>query len=167
MFGGQLGRSRLFERGELRYAILDLLAAKPRHGYDVIQALAERYSPFYTPSAGAVYPILQLLEDAGLVTAAQADGKKVYTLTEAGRQRLAEHRSTLEAIRARFSVAGSAAARGALGEAMHDVRELGGLLFRSRGTALTPDQLARVRAALRRTRQELETIIAGAATTAS
>jgi DNA-binding PadR family transcriptional regulator len=163
MFGSQLGRSRLFERGELKYAILDLLAAKPRHGYEVIQALGERYRPFYTPSAGAVYPTLPLLEDAGAVTAAQVDGKKVYTITAAGRQRLTEHRATLDAIRARLSVAGDAASRGELGEAMHDARELGRLLFRGRGVALTPDQLSRVRAVLRRARQELEAILTGAA----
>src|SRR5215216_4531166 len=108
MSGTQLGRTRLFEKGELKYALLDLLTTKPRHGYDLLQALAERYSPFYTPSAGAVYPTLQLLEDAGAVTAAQADGKKVYTITEAGRRRLAQRQSTMEAIRARFSLAGDA-----------------------------------------------------------
>lgn len=157
--GSQLGRTRLFERGELRYALLDLLTDKPRHGYELLQALATRYSPFYTPSAGAVYPTLQLLEDAGAVTSAHIDGKKVYTITEAGRQRVAGRRETLEAIRARLSFAGDAGARSELAAAMQEARDLGRLLFRSRGSGLTPERLTRVRAVLRRARQETEAIL--------
>jgi DNA-binding PadR family transcriptional regulator len=172
MFGRELhdsplGRTRLFERGELRYAVLDVLASKPRHGYDVLLALAERYSPFYTPSAGTVYPTLQLLEDAGAVRATMVDGKKVYTLTATGQERLAEHRATLEAIRARFSMVGDPAARGELGEAMHEVRALGRLLFQSRRQALSTEQRSRIRATLRRAREELEATLASPATTLS
>ena len=162
MFGTLPGRTRLFERGELQYALLDLLTSKPRHGYDLLQALGERYSPFYSPSAGAVYPTLQLLEDAGAVTAVQADGKKVYTITELGRQRLGERRSTIEAIRSRTAFGGDPARRGELSETLHELRDLGRLLYQRRGSGLTPDRLTRVRAVLRRARQEAEAILTAA-----
>ena len=58
-------RSRFFERGDLKYVILDLLTDKPRHGYEIIRELEDRFHGFYTPSAGKVYPTLQLLEDMG------------------------------------------------------------------------------------------------------
>src|SRR5918998_2066865 len=96
------GRSeRLFDRGDLKFIILDLLREQPRHGYDIIRALEERFHGMYSPSPGTVYPTLQLLEDQGYVTSSQQDGKKVYTVTEAGRAFLAERQETLDAIRAR------------------------------------------------------------------
>jgi DNA-binding PadR family transcriptional regulator len=161
---GGSGAARFFERGELRYAILDLLASKPRHGYEILQALAERYSPFYRPSAGAVYPTLQLLEDTGAVTSAQVDGKKVYTITEEGRQRLAERRDTLETIRSRFSFGSHPGARGELRETMQELGEIGRLLMRTRGQGLTPDQTGRIRTALRQARQEIEAVLTPVAT---
>jgi hypothetical protein len=60
------------------------------HGYEMMKALEERAGGFYTPSAGAIYPTLQLLEDRGWVTSQTVDAKKVYTITDAGRQALTE-----------------------------------------------------------------------------
>lgn len=71
-------------RGDVRTAILRLLAEKPMHGYQIIGELAERSAGTWTPSAGSVYPTLQLLADEGLVTAEPVGGKKVYKLTDAG-----------------------------------------------------------------------------------
>jgi DNA-binding PadR family transcriptional regulator len=56
------GHARFFEKGDLKYVILDLLKDKPRHGYEIIRALEDRFHGF-TPSAGSVYPTLQLLDD--------------------------------------------------------------------------------------------------------
>ncbi len=81
-------RGRVFEKGDLKYVILDLLKDKPSHGYEVIRALEERSRGFYSPSPGSVYPTLQLLEDLGYVSATQRDGKKVYEITDEGRQAL-------------------------------------------------------------------------------
>jgi len=92
------GRRRFFERGDLKYVILDLLAEKPRHGYEVIRALEERSGGFYTPSPGSVYPTLQLLEDLGHVTATRQGDKKVYAITDAGRAFLDEHRAGVDDI---------------------------------------------------------------------
>ncbi len=88
---GQDGRSeRRFERGGLKYVILDLLSEKSRHGYEIIQAISERSAGLYTPSPGSVYPVLQMLEDLGQVTLAQGDGRKIYTLTDTGKAFLAD-----------------------------------------------------------------------------
>jgi DNA-binding PadR family transcriptional regulator len=89
--GMRRGGPRMFGRGDLKYALLQLLQQRPMHGYEMIRELEERSSGFYTPSAGAVYPTLQLLEDRGWVTSQTTEGKKVYTITDAGRQAANEH----------------------------------------------------------------------------
>ncbi|MFP5416460.1 MAG: PadR family transcriptional regulator [Actinomycetes bacterium] len=73
-------------RGDVRAAILRLLAEEPMHGYQIISELTERSAGAWTPSAGSVYPTLQLLADEGLVEAEPLGGKKVYRLTETGQQ---------------------------------------------------------------------------------
>ena len=72
-------------RGDVRTAVLALLAEKPMHGYQIIQEIDERSGGSWKPSAGSVYPTLQLLADEGLITAEEAGGRKTYSLTEAGR----------------------------------------------------------------------------------
>jgi DNA-binding PadR family transcriptional regulator len=79
-------------RGDIKFAILEALAERPRHGYDVIAALAEARGG-HRPSPGSVYPTLALLEDEGHVTSESVDGKRVYTITESGRALLAERPS--------------------------------------------------------------------------
>lgn len=71
-------------RGDVRAAILRLLLEQPMHGYQVIQEISERSGGAWSPSAGSVYPALQLLADEGLVIAEESAGKKVFRLTEAG-----------------------------------------------------------------------------------
>lgn len=83
-------RGRRMRRGEIRTAVLAVLAEGSRHGYDVIQALEEKSNGAWRPSPGSVYPTLQLLEDQGLATSAERDGKRVYELTEEGRSEAAE-----------------------------------------------------------------------------
>ncbi|KQR63939.1 PadR family transcriptional regulator [Frigoribacterium sp. Leaf172] len=72
-------------RGEVRAAILALLAERPMHGYQVIHEIDERSGGDWKPSAGSVYPTLQLLADEGLIVAEETDGRKVYSLTDSGR----------------------------------------------------------------------------------
>ncbi len=71
-------------RGDVRTAVLRLLAEQPMHGYQIIAELTERSAGVWAPSPGSVYPTLQLLADEGLVVAEPTGGKKVYRLTEAG-----------------------------------------------------------------------------------
>jgi DNA-binding PadR family transcriptional regulator len=81
-FGGPGGQRA--RRGDIRAAVLRLLAEQPMHGYQIIQELSARSGGAWTPSAGSVYPTLQLLADEGLVSAEETGGKKVFSLTEAG-----------------------------------------------------------------------------------
>lgn len=76
-------------RGDIRRALLLALTDGPGHGYDLIQRLEDRSGGRWRPSPGSVYPTLQLLEEEGLVTSAEAEGKRVYTLTDAGRDEAA------------------------------------------------------------------------------
>jgi DNA-binding PadR family transcriptional regulator len=78
--GGRRGR-----RGDVRAAILALLAEKPRHGYEIIGEIGERSGGFWKPSPGSVYPTLQLLADEGLVTMQEDGGKRLFELTDTGR----------------------------------------------------------------------------------
>ena len=94
--------ARMFRRGDMKFVILDILKDKPAHGYEIIQILEDRFHGFYSPNAGTVYPVLQLLEDMGYVTSNVADGKKVYTITEAGKKFLQEQQATFENIRGRM-----------------------------------------------------------------
>jgi len=76
-------------RGDVKYSILEVIAEQPRHGYDVIKELEGRRGGG-RPSAGSVYPTLQMLEDEGCVTSQTVDGKRIYTITDAGRTMLAQ-----------------------------------------------------------------------------
>ncbi|HEU5223329.1 MAG TPA: PadR family transcriptional regulator [Candidatus Lumbricidophila sp.] len=88
----------LFAHGDLRLYLLALLDERPRHGYELIQALSDRFGGTYTPSAGTIYPRLAKLEDEGLVSKA-ADGRKtVYAITDAGRAEVAARRPELDQI---------------------------------------------------------------------
>ena len=81
------GRAKM-GRGGVRAAILYLLAEEPMHGYQIIQELSERTHGLWQPSPGAIYPTLQQLDDEGLVRVDEQEGKKVYALTDEGRQQV-------------------------------------------------------------------------------
>ncbi len=89
--GGGRGRA---SRGDVRAAVLLLLAEQPMHGYQLMQAVAERSGGRWTPSPGAVYPTLSQLEDEGLVTVTADAGRKLATLTDAGRSAVEDLRGT-------------------------------------------------------------------------
>lgn len=92
--GGPGGRGRrFFGRGDMKFALLELLQERPMHGYEMMKALEEKSGGFYAPSAGSVYPTLQMLEDRALVTVNEVEGKKVYRITDTGSTLLAEHKS--------------------------------------------------------------------------
>jgi DNA-binding PadR family transcriptional regulator len=91
-------RNQMFESGEVKFVILRLLKEKPRHGYEIIKALEEKLAGCYTPSAGTVYPTLQLLEDQGYVRVVEENGKKVYHITPEGEAFLEEHKDAVEDI---------------------------------------------------------------------
>jgi DNA-binding PadR family transcriptional regulator len=86
-FGGGRGRAR---RGEVRVALLLLLAEEPHNGYQLMQAIEERSDGRWRPSPGSVYPTLAQLEDEGLIRSVERDGTKLFEITDAGRAQLAE-----------------------------------------------------------------------------
>ncbi|MCS7173508.1 MAG: PadR family transcriptional regulator [Armatimonadetes bacterium] len=150
-------RERFFGRGALKYLVLDVLKDRPMHGYDVIRALQDRFGGFYTPSPGAVYPTLQMLEDMGYVTSAEHQGKRVYTITEEGRRFLEQGKEFLKGIEERFG-----AWRCHWAPAYRELWEFALLLRRSGlwGRA-QPEQLRRVREIIARARREVEAILEG------
>jgi DNA-binding PadR family transcriptional regulator len=88
----------VFAHGNLRLYLLALLEERPRHGYELIQALSERFGGTYSPSAGTIYPRLAKLEEEGLVTKRTDGRKSVYEITDAGRAELESRRHELDAI---------------------------------------------------------------------
>jgi DNA-binding PadR family transcriptional regulator len=97
-FRGPRGRGRRTARGDIRAAVLALVAEQPRHGYEIIQEIAERSGGAWRPSPGSVYPTLSQLEDEGLVRVEQTEGRRVVHLTEAGTRYVTEHREELDAV---------------------------------------------------------------------
>lgn len=101
--GGPRG-GRVFDQGDLKYVILQLLAEKPRHGYEIIKAIEERFGGAYAPSPGTVYPTLTMLEDMGYARVIPEEGgKKVYEITDEGKKYLEENRSAVDDIFSRIS----------------------------------------------------------------
>ena len=88
---GRGPRRAFFRQGEVRMALLSLLDDGPAHGYELMKRLEERSGGMYKASAGTVYPVLQQLEDEDLVRGHDEDGKKVYHLTDKGREELKLH----------------------------------------------------------------------------
>jgi DNA-binding PadR family transcriptional regulator len=99
--GGRGPRRGFFRSGEVRLALLSLLEQAPGHGYDLMKRLEERSGGLYHASAGTIYPVLQQLEDEGLARSREADGKKVYEITDAGRAELGGQKEAVEQIWAR------------------------------------------------------------------
>lgn len=88
----------VFSHGSLRLYLLSLLETSPMHGYELIQALSDRFGGTYSPSAGTIYPRLAKLEEEGLVTKTTVGRKTVYAITDAGRRELRERASELSDI---------------------------------------------------------------------
>jgi DNA-binding PadR family transcriptional regulator len=121
-------RGRVFEQGDLKYVILKMLAEKPRHGYEIIKELEERFGGAYSPSAGTVYPTLTLLEDLGYASVIpEESGKKVYSITPEGEKYLEENKGAVEDIFERISDFGS----NIFGESMMEVNRAFGRLARA------------------------------------
>jgi DNA-binding PadR family transcriptional regulator len=147
----------MFESGEVKFVILRLLKEKPRHGYEVIKALEEKLGGYYTPSAGTVYPTLQLLEDEGYVRAVDTEGKKVYHLTPEGERYLEEHRDFLDEILDRVRETVRDFTGGGIGELQGAFVHLAGATFK-RAWRRGPDDpaLKRVAEILRNAADDIE-----------
>ena len=102
-FADMMGPPPRAERGEVRYLILDAIKDQPRHGYEIIQTIADRSKGAYKPSPGTVYPTLQMLDEMGLVKTRKQEERTQYEITEAGRAELAAHQSEVDESYDRFS----------------------------------------------------------------
>ncbi len=101
--GRRSRRGRMFGQGELRLALLALIAERPRHGYELIKEIEEMTGGAYAPSPGAVYPTLQLLEDEGAIEEAEAEGaKKPFAATAQGRDELDTRQDEVEGLMRRL-----------------------------------------------------------------
>jgi DNA-binding PadR family transcriptional regulator len=158
------GRHDRMERGTLRYVLLDALRDGPKHGYEVIKSLEERTGGRYAPSPGTVYPTLQYLDDLGFVRAEQADERRVYAITDAGRAELIAHDEVVRAFWSRFT---EQAAPGQSRAEVGFVRDEFGDLTRTvwegvRGIMRSGDHAAirEIRLALERCKNDVREIIA-------
>lgn len=107
-FGGG-GRGRVFGPGDLKLLLLDLIQEKPRHGYELIKELEQKFGGGYAPSPGSVYPTLTLLEELGYISSTATSGtRKLFTITDEGKRFLAENAAAVQSARARMEMAARA-----------------------------------------------------------
>ena len=107
-FGGRRhGRRRMFDRGEMQLLLLKLIADQPRHGYDLIKAIEELTGGEYAPSPGVIYPTLQLMLDEGVIAELPDESsRKVFTVTEQGREELAKEEQAVAELIERLTAMG-------------------------------------------------------------
>lgn len=154
-FGGGFGRRGRMRRGDVRAALLVLLAEEPRNGYGLMQEIERRSEGAWRPSPGSVYPALSQLEDEGLVRAQEREGRKLFELTDAGRAHVDEHRDELGEPWARVT-----------GGAREGALELRDLIWQVGAATMQvlqagdDAQIARARALLVETRRSLYRILA-------
>lgn len=143
-------------RGDIRTALLAVLAEGPGHGYELIRRLEEKSDGAWRPSPGSVYPTLQLLEDEGLVTASERDGKRTFEITDAGRteaeERLADTGGTPPWESMGRGGRPSGDLRESIGQLMLATKQLAGVG--------TPEQVERAVAILKDARKQLYAILA-------
>jgi DNA-binding PadR family transcriptional regulator len=89
-------RGQRADRGIVRYLVLDAIAQQPRHGYEIMQTIADRSDGAYKPSPGVIYPTLQMLEEMALIRGVESGGRKVFEITEEGRRELEANRLEVE-----------------------------------------------------------------------
>lgn len=154
---GRRGGGRLFDHGTLRWVLLSLIADKPSHGYELIKAVETRLGGAYSPSPGVIYPSLTLLEEMGALDSEAQGGKKLYSITDAGRALLAENAEVLGAAEATMDKFAARALRptaiqDAIGRLRHAIHA------RLTGeTALTEAQVQAIAAILAEAADKVET----------
>ncbi|MEW9623712.1 PadR family transcriptional regulator [Rhodanobacter geophilus] len=155
--GGRRGGGRMFGHGDLKLLLLALIEQQPRHGYELIRTIEEMFHGQYSPSPGAIYPILAMLEDMGYAQVESAAGnRKLYAITAEGRAFLDENRAAVDAATSRTEhsarIAAKMAAPMAVRKAMHALKHA--LLMR---TSWDKAEAERVAAILQRAASEVAT----------
>jgi len=147
-----------FQKGDLKYVILDLLKDKPRHGYDIIRELEEQSYGFYKPSPGVIYPTLQMLEEMGYASSNEQEGKRVYSITEEGLKFLTNQSNVADGVRRQMKHKWSFKSIGKMVMVMKEYHALEHLLslgFRS----LDADKTEQIRQILSQAYQEIESVL--------
>jgi DNA-binding PadR family transcriptional regulator len=154
--GGRLGR--VFDQGDLRYVLLGLIAESPRHGYELIKAIEEKFGGMYSPSPGVIYPTLTLLEELGYIRPETPEGtRKQYVITPEGTAFLAANQAVVDQIFARMAEIGQAYAGGPAPEIRRAMQNLeAALAIRLGRGPLSPGEVSAVTAILDRTAGEIE-----------
>jgi DNA-binding PadR family transcriptional regulator len=146
-FGRGFGRP--FDHGDLRLVILAMIAERPRHGYEIIRAIEERFGGSYSPSPGVVYPTLTMLEELGHTTVEEASGKKLYSITPQGTAWLAANKAAADAAMGRLNEATARHRGGPAPQLIRAVENLKmALRLRQRSGPLTDEQLRTIVAAI-------------------
>ena len=157
--GGHGGRvRRFFDHGDLRYMLLGLIAERPRHGYELIKAIEEKFGGAYSPSPGVIYPTLTLLEELGYIQPHTAEGsRKEFVITPEGTAFLAANQAVVDQIFARMAEIGHAYGGGPAPEIRRAMRNLeAALMIRLGRGPLIPDQVRAITAVLDRAASEIE-----------
>jgi DNA-binding PadR family transcriptional regulator len=147
----------MFDQGDLRLILLQLIAEKPSHGYELIKAIEEKLAGAYSPSPGVVYPTLTFLEEAGFATVSpEAGGKKLYAITSEGQAELAAHRKAVDSLFARIDEARSrsSGASPRIGRAMQNLATA--LAYRLGEGPVSESELQRIAAAIDAAALEVE-----------
>ena len=140
---------RVFDHGELRLVVLALIAERPRHGYEIIKEIEDRLAGTYTPSPGVIYPTLTMLEELGHATVGESNGKKLYTITEAGTAYLEANKAAVDNALQRMQSVNSAHSGGRAPEIMRARENLKlALRLREARGPLTEQQIRNIAAAL-------------------
>ncbi|MDP2118402.1 MAG: PadR family transcriptional regulator [Hoeflea sp.] len=156
-FGG--GGKRMFDAGALRLVVLGLIAEQPRHGYDIIKALEARFQGAYSPSPGAIYPMLQMLEEADLVSSEMQGAKKLFSITQEGQAYLEENCVDLDRINAQIDEASEEIQGVALGAEFRALRRT--LFGQLRSGGLSAQQAEQAREILKTAREDIERLQGG------
>jgi DNA-binding PadR family transcriptional regulator len=154
--GGRLGR--FFDQGDLRYVLLGLIAERPRHGYELIKAIEEKFGGLYSPSPGVVYPTLTLLDELGYIRPESAEGsRKPFFITPEGSEFLAANRAVVDQLFARIDEVTRAYGGGPAPEIRRALQNLeAALAIRLGRGPLSSDQVRAVTAILDRAAGEVE-----------
>ena len=144
----------MFDSGALRLVVLGLIADEPRHGYDIIRHLKDRFQGSYSPSPGSIYPLLKSLAKGGFVTVATEGKKRLFTITPTGREWLTSQAEELAAINRQLDEAAEPMGAHNIGTAIAAFR--GALFARIRSGEMSEGEASRIARILDQARRDIE-----------
>ena len=157
-FFGSSRRESSFQKGDLKYILLDLIKDKPRHGYEIIRELEEQSYGFYKPSPGVIYPTLQMLQEMGYVSSTEQEGKKIYSITEEGLAFLTKKKDIANGVRSQIKHRWSFKNIGRMAMVMKEYHALENLLGRG-FRSLDADRTDRIREILSQAYRDIESVL--------